>query len=175
MLQWENNTHNNSVHCEQLYNKFISFHRYQNNVASFKKEWSRSLLCHFTKSKMTLVGGWKVHVFVSLTEYRNYGEVRPTGGWDLLASLGHPSKFRRVSRLGSVTARHSSSGRQPNFAALNRGRHLYSARRPSRWALAHISSWHSFDTAYLVNVDTCFCLYTPVIILRYTHLFWETD
>ena len=36
------------------------------------------------------------------------------------------------------TARHSSSGRQPNFAALNRGRHLYSAGRPSRWALAHI-------------------------------------
>jgi len=30
--------------------------------------------------------------------------------------------------------------RQPNFAALNRGRHLYSAGRPSRWALAHISS-----------------------------------
>jgi len=26
----------------------------------------------------------------------------------------------------------------PNFAALNRGRHLYSAGRPSRWALAHI-------------------------------------
>jgi len=25
-------------------------------------------------------------------------------------------------------------------AALNRGRHLYSAERPSRWALAHISS-----------------------------------
>ena len=42
------------------------------------------------------------------------------------------------SRLGSVTARHSSIGRQPIFAALNRGRHLYSAGRPSRWALAHI-------------------------------------
>jgi len=26
-------------------------------------------------------------------------------------------------------------------AALNRGRHLYSAGRTSRWALAHISSW----------------------------------
>jgi len=38
----------------------------------------------------------------------------------------------------SVTARHSSSRRQPNFAALNRGRHPYSAGRPSRWALAHI-------------------------------------
>jgi len=52
--------------------------------------------------------------------------------------LGHPCKFQQVSRLGSVTARHSSSGRQPNFAALNRGRHLYLAGRPSRWAFAHI-------------------------------------
>ena len=69
-----------------------------------------------------------------------YGELRPTSGLDPLASLGHPCKFQRVSRLGSVTARHSNSGHQPNFAALNRGRHLYSAGRPSRSALAHISS-----------------------------------
>ena len=67
-----------------------------------------------------------------------YGELRLTSRWDLLASLGHPSKFQRLSRLGSVTARHSSSGRQPKFAALNRGRHLHSAGWPSRWALAHI-------------------------------------
>jgi len=32
----------------------------------------------------------------------------------------------------------SSSGRQLNFAALNTGRHLCSAGRPSRWALAHV-------------------------------------
>jgi len=69
-----------------------------------------------------------------------YGELRPTSGWDRSGSLGHPSKFQWVSRLGSVTARQSSIGHQPNFAALNRGRHLYSAGRPSRWALAHISS-----------------------------------
>jgi len=36
----------------------------------------------------------------------------------------------------------STSGRQPKIAALNRGRHLYSAGRPSRWALAHISSFY---------------------------------
>ena len=54
-----------------------------------------------------------------------YGELRPTNGWDPLESLGHPSKFQRVSRLGSVTARHSSIGHQPNFAALSRGRHLF--------------------------------------------------
>jgi len=55
-------------------------------------------------------------------------------------SLGHPCKVQRVSHLGSVNARHSSNGRQSNFTALNRGRHQYSAGRPSRLALAHISS-----------------------------------
>jgi len=42
------------------------------------------------------------------------------------------------SPIGSVTARHSSGGREPNFAALSTGRHLYSAGRPSRLALANI-------------------------------------
>jgi len=35
---------------------------------------------------------------------------------DLLASLGHPSKFQRVSRLAFITAVMSRSGGQPNFA-----------------------------------------------------------
>jgi len=59
-----------------------------------------------------------------------YGELWHTSGWDCFVSLGHPCKFQRVSRLCSITARHSSIGRQPNFAALNKG--LYSARQPSR-------------------------------------------
>jgi len=50
------------------------------------------------------------------------------------------------SYIGSVTARHSSSGRQPNFAAWykewNYGTFAegatYSAERPSRWVSAHI-------------------------------------
>ena len=67
-----------------------------------------------------------------------YGELRPTNGWDLLVSLGHPSKFPRVSYFGSVTARHSSSGHQRNFAALNRRLDLYSEGWPSRSAFAHI-------------------------------------
>jgi len=43
--------------------------------------------------------------------FSQYGELRPTSGslvWDI------PAKFQRASRLGSVTARHSSSGRQLN-------------------------------------------------------------
>ena len=54
---------------------------------------------------------------------------------------GTPANFNGFRDLAAlITARHSSIGRQLNFAALNRGRHLYSAGRPSRWALAHISS-----------------------------------
>ena len=75
-----------------------------------------------------------------------YGELRPTSGWDWSGSLEHPYKFQRLSRLGSITARQSSSERQPNFAALNRGRHLCLSWRPSRWALAHILVFTVFQT-----------------------------
>ena len=37
-----------------------------------------------------------------------YGELRPTSGWDLLASLGHSSTLQRVSRLGSVRLLHGT-------------------------------------------------------------------
>ena len=78
-----------------------------------------------------------------------YGKLRPTIGWNRFTSLGHPCKFQRLSRLVSVTARQSSSERQPNFAAVNRGRHLCCAERPSRWALVHTSSFfQSTDLAF---------------------------
>ena len=79
-----------------------------------------------------------------------YGERRPTSGWDRFVSLGHPSKFQRLLRLDSITARQSSSGRQPKFVAFSRGRHLHSAGQPSGWALAHI-------LVSLVIVICCCC------------------
>jgi len=57
-----------------------------------------------------------------------------------------------LSYIGSVTARHSSSGREPNFAALSTRRHLYSAGRPSRWALAHILVSNYFDHLLLLQM-----------------------
>ena len=60
----------------------------------------------------------------------HYGPITAEICWRV---WGTPAQ--RVSRLGSVTARHSGSGCQPNFAALNRGRHLYSAGRPTRLEL----------------------------------------
>jgi len=44
-----------------------------------------------------------------------YDELRPTSGWDRFGSLGHPSKFQRVSRVGFVTAATSITGGQPNL------------------------------------------------------------
>jgi len=58
---------------------------------------------------------------------------------------GTPANFKWFWRLGSVTARQSSSGRQPNSAALNRGPHLCSAGWPSRWAFAHILVLNIFN------------------------------
>jgi len=40
----------------------------------------------------------------------------PTNGWDRLPSLGHPSKFQWVSRLGFIIAPTSLNESQPNFA-----------------------------------------------------------
>ena len=52
---------------------------------------------------------------------------------------GTPANFNGF-RILAALLHGTSSGCQPNFVALNRGRHLYSAGQPSRWALAHISS-----------------------------------
>jgi len=51
---------------------------------------------------------------------------------------GTPANFNGFRVVAALLHGKSSSGRQPNFTALNRGRHLHSAGRPSRWALAHI-------------------------------------
>ena len=45
-----------------------------------------------------------------------YGALWLTNVQDLLASLGHPSKFQQLSRLGFVTAPTSLNKGQPNFA-----------------------------------------------------------
>jgi len=47
---------------------------------------------------------------------------------------GTPANFNGFRVLAALL--HGSSGRQPNFAALNRGRYWYSAGQPSRWASA---------------------------------------
>jgi len=53
-----------------------------------------------------------------------------------------------------------SSWHQPYFAALNRGRHLYSLGRPSRWALAHILVFSCLSLAFCVLCLSLFLYYS---------------
>ena len=64
---------------------------------------------------------------------------------------GTPTNFNGFCILAAYCTA-SSSGRQPNFAALNRGRHLCSAGRPSGWALAHILVWLIFKISKIRNI-----------------------
>jgi len=86
------------------------------------------------------------------------------------SEFGAPQQISTVSRLGSVTARHSGSGREPNFAALNRGRHLYSAGRPSRWELAHILVTSKLLLLHIPDSDQTDRIWLNSGHARYTHL-----
>ena len=127
----------------------------------------RTTLLGYIFATKAHIDNWKnlLNSNVSPTWPQNMVYLRPTSGWDLLASLGHTSIFQQVLRLGSITARHSSSGRQPNFAALNRGCHLYLAGRPSRWALAHILVY----VCYCETTDWWLC--TVLQWLKFRKLF----
>ena len=108
--------------------------RYFGTIAQLCRAISSQLRHVSTIGKKLVKQQYVLHMFPQ------HAELWPTSGWDRFTSLRHPCKFLRLSRLGSITARQSSSERQPNFVALNRWRHLCLAGRPSRWALAHISS-----------------------------------
>jgi len=58
----------------------------------------------------------------------NFGLLPAEICWRVWGTPANFSGFRVLAALLHGT----SSGRQPNFAALNRGRHLYLARRLSR-------------------------------------------
>ena len=51
--------------------------------------------------------------------FRVFRELRPTNGSDRFRSLGHPYKFQRVLRLGSITARHLVVGISQTLACQN--------------------------------------------------------
>jgi len=86
-----------------------------------------------TEPNQTLHGVWPssglVHDIIHFRGFLPRYEILPGAKFTLRSSLA-------LSYFGSVTAWHSSSGRQANFAALSTGRHIHSAGRPSRWALA---------------------------------------
>jgi len=76
-----------------------------------------------------------------VTKNRHLGTIAQFCG-AISSQLRHVLTIGKKISAGFASWQHyctaSSSGRQPNFAALNRGRHVCSAGRLSRWAFAHI-------------------------------------
>jgi len=66
----------------------------------------RTILSNYISATKVFIGNRKkiAKQQYLLHMFSQYGELRPTSGWDRLASLGHTSKFQQVSRLGLVTA-----------------------------------------------------------------------
>ena len=98
-------------------------------------------LCRAVSSQLrhvSTIGKNLLTINMSSTCPHNMGNFGPLAAEIGSVVWGTPANVNRFRVLAAFCARHSSSGRQPNFAALNRGRHLYSTGRPSRWALAHI-------------------------------------
>jgi len=68
-----------------------------------------------------------------------YGELSPLAAEICWRVWGTPANFNEFRILAALLHSILVVGISQT-AALNRGRHLYSAGQPSRWALAHISS-----------------------------------
>ena len=96
------------------------------------------------------------------TIYTLLGRLPPNGILSGVKFTLRPSLA--FSYIGSVTARHSSSQRQPNFAAWYKGwnyrafaprhfqqHHLYSVGRPSRFASAHTCYEYKYWNASIFN------------------------
>jgi len=94
--------------------------------------------------------------------YLQYGERRPTNGWDRFGSLGHPSKFQWVSRLGFVTATTSLTEGQSNSAgcfAVSWAGTLYIHFRGLLTELCHVqnSLRPSLASSYICSVTVRHC------------------
>ena len=116
-----------------------------------------------------------------------YSELRPTNGWDQLASLGHSSKFQRVSRLGFATAVTSVIGGQPNLArcltvswagTLYIDRILPGAKFTLRPKSCILLYWQRYCTALKQRVwaEMCSVLQGMELrnFLRGCHLYWPS-
>ena len=89
--------------------------------------------------------------------FSQYGELRPTEIVSLV--WGTPANFNWFRVLASLLHGTLVVG-DSQTAALNRGRHLCSAGRPSRWALAHILVWYFLVLLYNIpNLYSHNCMY----------------
>jgi len=96
--------------------------------------YSSSFFFFFFSRLISAVAEWMSTIFLHMVwpscEFRMQV-------WNVLHAARWKYKTQKWRKKLPSGHRHCS-GRQPNFAALNTGCHLYSAGPPSRWTLVHI-------------------------------------
>jgi len=95
-----------------------------------------------------------------------YGELRPTSGWDRLTSLGHPCKFQLVSCLGSVTARHLVVGVSQTLRRWTEGATYI------RQGDHHVGHWPTF-LVNILNFFEVFACYFWQLAVSAIQFYWE--
>ena len=93
----------------------------------------------FATRHVSTIGKSLLSSNISSTCPHNMMNFGPLAAEILSLVWGTPGNFNRFRVLAALLHGTLVVG-VSQTAALNRGRHLYSAGRPSRWALAHISS-----------------------------------
>jgi len=102
------------------------------HISTIGKNWLSSNISPTCSHNMVNFGPLAAEI-LSLV----WGTTGNFNGFRVLAALLHGTLVVGVSQT----------------AALNRGRHLYSAGLPSRWALAHISSLNVFCVCWQSNIQ----------------------
>ena len=86
--------------AENTGRKKVAKNRHLGTIAQLSRAISSQLRHVSTTGKKLVKQRYVLHTS------SQYGELRPTNGWDPSGSLRHPCKFQRLFRHGSVTARH---------------------------------------------------------------------
>jgi len=94
---------------------------------------------------------------ISSTCPHNMVNVGPVAAEILSLVWGTPANFNGF-RVLAVLLHGTLVVSVSQTVALNRGRHLYSAGRPSRWALAHISSLCDGAQMAILYIIFAFCI-----------------
>ena len=125
--------------------------------------------------------------------FSQYGELRPISGWDWFTSLGNPSKFQQVSRLGFITAPTLLNRRQPStklhdvwpslglvqgaefplcpslafYIGRLTARHSTSGHQPNfaRWAEGAAYIWQGGHHVIIVQVLPLLCLWMLLYLI----------
>ena len=132
--------------------KKVAKNRHLGTIAQLRRAIS-SQIRHVSTIGKNLLSSNRPIFSTCLDNMVNFGPLAAEIG---LPVWGTPADFNGFRVLAALL-HDTSNGRHPNFAALNRGRHLYSAGRSSRWASAHILVFKRIKLVASTNKSSCSC------------------